>query len=68
LEVVHIEKIGFYQYNGEYWKQVENDYIGNIVHNALKEYSRPKYVSEVVRSIQLHTYKPFEVINKIDTA
>lgn len=64
LEIIHIEKIGFYQYNGKYWKQVEKDYIGNIIHTGLKSYSKPRYVSEVVRSMELHTYKPIDIVNK----
>lgn len=64
LNIIYIEKIGFYIFNNRYWQSVEEGFISKIIHKGLEKFAKPKYVSEVLKSIKNEVYRPLEILNK----
>lgn len=63
-DIIHSPKQGYFLYNGKYWKNVDNNFIGQLITNEMSIIAKPYHTDQVLKQISYKEYIDLNEINK----
>lgn len=63
-DIIHTPKQGYFLFNEEYWKEVDDNYIGQLITEEMDVISKPSYTDQILKHISYKQYIDFADINR----
>jgi len=63
-DTIYCPETGFYEWNGQYWKKVSENYIGNILNNILADEVTSRRINETIELIKRETNVDIDRFNQ----